>query len=71
MMTLEIPLRHAGTQPALLQLPKPPDADNLGRLEQALAELLCMLRRDLRRPEHNAASIEYASWLRLLRARHG
>jgi len=71
MMTLETPLRHAGTPPALLQLPEPPDADNLGRLEQSVAELPGMLRRDLHRPEREAASIEYASWLRLLRARHG
>lgn len=70
MMTLKIPLRHGGARPALPQLPDATNADNLGSLEQAPLVVPSAPRRDPRGHECEAASIEYASWLRLLRTRH-
>jgi hypothetical protein len=54
--------------PAVVTLPQPLTAEMLGRLEQAIAGTLRMLRRDLCRGSGDAGAIEYASWVPYLRS---
>jgi hypothetical protein len=75
MTTLQLTLPVPGSGPAILTLPQPLTPAALGRLEQAVASTLGMLRRDLRGGADDAlaiddasspsaaGAIEYASWL--------
>ena len=69
MTTLHMTVAVPAQGPAVVNLAQPMTAEALGRLEQALAATLGMLRRDLGGSAGDAGSAEYASWLPLLRAR--
>ena len=72
MTTLHMTVAVPAQGPAVVNLAQPMTAEALGRLEQALAATLGMLRRDLggsAGDAGSAGSAEYASWLPLLRAR--
>ena len=68
MTALQLTVAVPGDDPAVLTLPQPLTAETLTRIEQAVADTLAMLRRDLCGRADDAGAIEYASWLPALRS---
>jgi hypothetical protein len=68
MTSLPLTVPVPGTGSVVLILPQPPTLDALHRIEQAVADTLGTLRRDLRdgaceAGAREAGAIEYASWM--------
>ncbi len=67
MNSLHLTIAVPDEGPAVVTLPQPLTTETLGRLEQAVAGILGMLRRDLCSGTSDAGAIEYASWMHCLR----
>lgn len=67
MTSLHLTVAVPDEGPAVVTLPQPLTVETLGRLEQAIAGTLGMLRRDLCGGAGDAGAIEYASWMPYLR----